>query len=66
MQALLVGSEKMCPCMVSVDQYRMIARLNVGTTWRISKMCLNALGVKGSGFFCVHLFLKIFVFKDSL
>lgn len=30
----------------------MAARLNVGTTQRISKTCLNALGVKGRGFLC--------------
>lgn len=65
MSALLVRSEKMCSCILSLDQYRMIARLNVGTTWKISKMCLNALGVKGSFFLCVRLFLKVFVFKKN-
>lgn len=59
MPALLVRSEKVCSCIVSLGQYRMIVRLNVGTTGRISKMCLNALGVKGS-----MAFLCAFVLKD--
>lgn len=58
MPALLVRSRKRCSCVVMLDQYGMAARLNVGTTQRISKIYLNALGVKGRGFLCA------FVLKD--
>lgn len=51
----------MCPCIVSSDQ---IARLNVGTTQRISKMCLNALGVTGSASLCVFV-LEEFCLKKN-
>lgn len=52
MPAVLDRPEEKRSCAVSLDRFRMRAKFNVGTMWRISKqitkMSLNALGVKGS------------------